>query len=105
MQIVYRDIMLHRTNSGQLEPVKFGPSYSGDVATLDGTADLLLGRYKVANTPESNALASELRQVLAIMPKLPNEGDRVIAIRDVADFSAIMNKVSNPNNPVLNCPL
>jgi hypothetical protein len=103
MQLVYRDIAIHRTGKGTIQFIHFSPQYNADVATLRGVGEFLIAEYRVADNPDSRRAATSLTQVLDVLPKLPREGTGNAVNRDIAEFKAVMNQTLNPNEHALGC--
>lgn len=103
MQLVYRDIAIHRTSTGTIQSIHFSPQYNADVATLQGVGEFLIAEYRAADNLDSRRAATSLAQVLGMLPKLPREGTGNTANRDIAEFNAVMNQTLNPNEHALGC--
>jgi hypothetical protein len=103
MQLVSRDIAVHRNATGSIQSIDFSPGYSEDVAALKGEGEYLIAEYQVANTPASRRIATSLQQVLAMLPSLPREGTGNDAKHDIAEFNAVMNQMSNVNVATPGC--
>jgi hypothetical protein len=103
MQLVSRDISIHRNSAGSIQSIKYSPGYGDDVATLEDQGKFLIAEYRVSDTPVSRRAAADLRQVLDMLPALPREGTGSVTERNIAKFKAVMGQIANPDTASLGC--
>jgi hypothetical protein len=106
LQLVQRDIAIHRTDAGLIKSLTFSPEYNTDVGTLQVPGSYLAVEYGIVGGESANRTAVGIHQVLNMLPKLPREGTGEAASRGIAELHTVMHQISNPPNPqALGCPL
>ena len=111
LELADRDIIVNRAPNGQVRSVKFASSYDSDVAEFKQDARFLVTGYEAFSDNETKQLSADINRVMTILPTLPrqvaSEGTGSSANRDLAEITALLNQMTNPNFtavPTTICP-